>query len=243
MKKTLTLLTFLILVISCDYKSPERDRHPEIPLFSGQVLQNPEKYGLVQINEKNEDIQNLFIDNDRLILISEVGEAGISTDSLVISEYKKLSEVKKIYYKTGQDSSKPNLNPYQVYYLDGNIYSGIYRFSAPDYEPVVLDSIFLKKKEKMKFETDFADEHNHKNVLKPFEEIVIANSAHCGGGKLGPLVCPVYLSYFKIGSTKNTIMFKEREAGNRFRIIPAIGKRYLFYKAPYDSNSSLFLIK
>lgn len=107
MKKTLTLLTFLVLVISCDYKSPEKDRHPEIPVFSGQVLQNPEKYGLVQINEKNEDIQNLFIDNERLILISEVGEAGISPDSLVISEYKNLSEVKKIYYKTGQDSSNP----------------------------------------------------------------------------------------------------------------------------------------
>lgn len=243
MKQLFTFLPVFLLAIFCGYESPEKDRHPDIPIFSEQILQKPEKYGLEQINEKNEDIQSLFIDNDRLIIVSEVGKAGVSPDSMAISEYKSLSDFKKFYYKIEQDSSKPNLaDLYQASYLDGNIYGTHYRFSAPDYKPVALDSVFLKRKEKMTFKSNFAEEYNSENVLKPFEEIVIANSTHCGGGKLGPLVCPVYLSYFKIDATKKEITFKEREASNKFKVFSIFGKKYLYYNAPYYENSSLFLI-
>lgn len=241
MKKIFALLIF-VLVISCNYKTPEKDRHPEIPVFSEQVLQNPEKYGLIPINESKEDIEGLFLDNERLIMVGTFGKPGISPDSIVISEYKNFLIAKKIYYKIEQDSTKPTLNLYQIDYLDGKIYSTNYKFSVPDYKPVILDSAFLKKRKEIKFKTNFADVYNSENVLKPFDEIVIANSTQCGGGKLGTLICPVYLSYFKINSKPKNFLFKERESNNKFKILSIFGKKYLFYNASYNGNSQLFLV-
>lgn len=238
----------MLILIDCDYKTPEKDKHPEIPSFSQQVSQNPEKYNLKAISEKNEDVKAIFITKNSCILVSDVRKGEFLADSIVISEYKSFSSVKKYYYKVetskDQDSLNPNLSLYQIDYLDGNIYSSYHQFSAPDYKPVLLDSIFLKKRDDMKFESNYASIYNHQNDLKPFEEIPVGNTTSCGGGKLwGPIVCPIYLSYFKINSGKKSISFKEKESFNDFKTFTIFGKQCLYYNSDFSGNSGLFLIK
>lgn len=235
-------------MVSCDYEKPQKDKYPEIPTFSEQVYANPEKYGLKSMSEENEDIEGLFIDNNRLILVSAVGKGGVSPDSIVISEYNNFSDVKKYYYKiqqtTEEDSLNQNINLYQINYLDGTIYSAHHQFSAPDYKPTPIDSTSLNRKEKIKFSPNFASIYNSENGLEPFEQIPVGNKSNCGGGKFwGPIVCPIYLSYFKINSGKKSIYFKEKESLNSFKTITIFGKKCLFYDSSIHGNSRLFLIE
>lgn len=244
--KKISLLILLILLTSCNYQKPQKDKHPEIPTFSEQVYKNPEKYGFTLISEKNEDIEGFFIDNDRLILVSGVGKAGVSKDSIVISEYKNFTDVKKYYYKIEtskeEDSLNPNISLYQIDYLDGTIYSTYHKFSAPDYKPVLLDSIFLKKRDDTKFSSNYASVYNDENILEPFEEIPVGNKTNCGGGKLWvPIVCPIYLSYFKINSGTKTISFKEKDSYNGFKLFTIFGKKCLFNNSNFSGNSRLYL--
>lgn len=237
-----------MLLISCNYKKPQKDKHPEIPTFSEQVYATPEKYGLKPISDKNEDIEGFFIDKDRLILVSEIRHGSFSGDSIVISEYKSFSDVKKYYYKIEtskeEDSLNPNMNLYQIDYLDGTLYSTYHKFSAHDYKPVLLDSIFLKNRDDMKFSSNYASIYNYENRLKPFEEIPVANKTNCGGGKFwGPIVCPIYLSYFKIKSGTRTISFKEKESYNNFKTFTIFGKKCIFNSANFNQNSKLYLIE
>ncbi len=247
MKKFL-FCTFLMFVISCEYEKPQKDKYPRIPTFSEHVYKNPEKYGLKSISDENEDIEGFFIDSDRLILVSRLMKNGASSDSIVISKYTSFSDVKKYYTKTQQtteeDSLNQNINLYQINYHDGTIYSAYHQFSAPDYKPIPIDSTSLKRKNKIEFLPNFASAYNHENGLEAFEQIPVGNKSNCGGGKLwGPIVCPIYLSYFKIKSGKKTISFKEKESFNRFKTLTIFGKKCLFYDSSIHGNSRLFLIE
>lgn len=246
--KKFSLFILFILLISCDYEKPQKDKYPEIPTFSEQVYKNPEKYGLKSISEANEDIEGFFIDNNRMILVSRLREEGASPDSIVISEYTSFANVKKYYTKIQQskdeDSVNQNISLYQVNYLDGTIYSSHHQLSAPDYKPIPIDSASLFRKKEIKFPPNFASIYNDENGLKPFEQIPVGNKSNCGGGKLwGPIVCPVYLSYFKIKSGTKTISFKEKESGNSFKTLTVFGKKCLFYNSDFRGNSRLFLIE
>lgn len=59
MKKIIFYL-LLIFIISCDYKSPEKDKHTEIPYFSETIMKNPLKYGLKAINDSIENVIGVF---------------------------------------------------------------------------------------------------------------------------------------------------------------------------------------
>lgn len=235
----------LILLTSCDYQKPEKDKHPEIPTFSDVVLKNPEKFSLKPISGNNEDVKGIFIDKDKLILVSDVREGSFSGDSIVIMEYRSLNDVKKHYLQKGkEDDSKSPVDLYKTDFLDGKIYTTNHRFCAPDYKAESLDSTFADKREEMDFEPNFADNCNGEFVLKPFEEIVVGNTSNCGGGKLGTtFVCPVYLNYYKINLPKKLILFKEIYNLNQFKILTAFGKRFLFYHSDFRGNSRLFLIE
>ena len=244
MKKYL-LYTIPILLSACDYKSPEKDRHPEIPNFSEKVLKSPEKFSLKPVSANNEDVTAIFIDKNKLILVSEVRKNVASADSIVISEYNSFEDAKKFYYiKGNSDSTNFPIDLYKTDFLDGNIYATYHKFSAPDYKPELIDSAFIKKRDRMKFVPNFADNYNSEFALKPFEEIVVGNTTNCGGGKLGgPIVCPVYLNYYKIDLSKKSILFKELEGLNQFKVLTIFGKRCLFYHSDFRGNSRLFLIE
>ena len=233
-----------ILLISCDYKKPEKDKHPEIPTFSEVVLLSPEKFSLKPISADNEDVKGVFIVEGRLILVSDIREGSSSGDSIVISDFKSLDNVQKHYFQKGvSDDSKPKIEVYKTDFIDNTIYTTYHKFSAPDYKPVLLDSTFADKREAMHFEVNFADYYKNDHVLEPYEDIVVGNTSNCGGGKLGgPIVCPVYLNYYKIDLPKKSISFKELEGFNQFKVLTAFGKKLLFYHSDFRGNSRLFLI-
>ena len=238
------LYLLLILLNSCDYKKPEKDKHPEIPTFSEVVLLSPEKFSLKPLSADNEDVKGVFIVENRLILVSDIREGSSSGDSIVISDFKSLDNVQKYYFQKGlSDDSKPKIEVYKTDFIDNTIYTTYHKFSVPDYKPVLLDSTFADKREAMHFEANFADYFKNDHVLEPYEDIVVGNTSNCGGGKLGgPIVCPVYLNYYKIDLPKKTISFKELEGFNQFKVLTAFGKKLLFYHSDFRGNSRLFLI-
>lgn len=236
---------FLILLTACDYQKPEKDKHPEIPTFSKVVLTSPEKFSLKPISADNEDVKGIFIIENRLILVSDIKEGASAGDSISISDYKSLGNVKKYYFQTGlSDNSKPSISLYKTDFSKNIIYTTYHKFSAPDYRPELLDSTFADKREAMDFEPNFADYYKDDFVLEPFEDIVVGNTSNCGGGKLGTtLICPIYLNYYKIDLLKKSISFKEIYNLNQFKILTAFGKRFLFYHSDFRGNSRLFLIE
>lgn len=243
--KNYLFYTLLILLTSCDYKKPEKDKHPEIPTFSEVVLTNPEKFSLKKISADNEDVKGIFIIENRLILVSDIKEGASTGDSISISDYKSLENVKKYYFQKGiSDESKPPISLSKTDFSENIIYTTYHKFSAPNYSPQLMDSTFADKREAIDFEVNFADYYKDDFVLEPFEDIVVGNTSNCGGGKLGTtLVCPVYLNYYKINLPKKAISFKEIHDLNRFKILTAFGKRFLFYHSDFRGNSRLFLIE
>lgn len=230
---------------ACDYQKPEKDKHPEIPTFSEVVLTSPEKFSLKPISADNEDVKGIFIVENRLILVSDIKEGADTRDSIVISEYNSLDNVKKYYFQKGlSDDTKFPIELYKTDFFDNSIYTTYHKFSAPDYKPELMDSTFVYKREAMNFEANFADYYKDDHVLEPFEDIVVGNTSNCGGGKLGTtLVCPVYLNYYKIDLPKKSIFFKEIYNLNQFKVLAAFGKRFLFYHSDFRRNSRLFLIE
>ena len=112
-----------ILLISCDYKQPEKDKHPEIPTFSEVVLLSPEKFSLKPISADNEDVKGVFIVENRLILVSDIREGSSSGDSIVISDFKSLDNVQKYYFQKGlSDDSKPKIEVYKADFIDNTIH-------------------------------------------------------------------------------------------------------------------------
>lgn len=183
------------------------------------------------------------------MVVSYVGKGGISPDSIAITAYKSPTNFKKHYFKikrSDEENSKtnPDISLYQTDYRDRIIYTTYHKFSTSDYKPQALDSTFIEKREQMQFDVNYGDHYQSDFVLNPFEEIVIRNTTNCGGGRLGgPLVCPVYLSYYKMRLPQKTIYFKEIKGMNQFKIIPIFNKKYLFFHPDdYATNSRLFLI-
>jgi hypothetical protein len=105
--------------------------------------------------------------------------------------------------------------------------------------------MFWKNRDKELEVYNIASFYNNENVLNPFESIVIGHSTVCGGGRLGgPIICPVYLDYYKISSPKKTVYFKERSSLNDFKILNIFGENCLLYLGGYGpyGNSILFII-
>ena len=254
MSKYLLFILFLLL-ISCDYQKPQKDKYPEILTFS-EAASSPEKLNLKLFSGKNEDIQAIFITESKCITVSYVskGNNAASSDSIVISDYTSLKNCKKYYFKINQsknDSIKnesgqqsKNINLHETQMINDVIYTVNHKLSPPDYYPKLLDSMFWKNRgdELKVYNTTSID--NEENVLKPFETIVVGNTTLCGGGRLGGLIiCPVYLDYFKISSLKKTVYFKEVSSYNNFKILNIFGENCLLYLPRiFNKNTSLFII-
>lgn len=251
----LLLFLFSLLLISCDYQKPQKDKYPKMLTFS-DVASNPEKLNLKFFSGKNEDIQAIFITKKNCITVSYVSKnnSAASSDSIVISDYTSLTNCRKYYFKIDQsnntsiknesNSQSKSIDLYHVEMIDDVIYTLDYKFSPPDYNPQPLDSLFWKNRGSKVEVYNITSLHNEEDVLEPFDSIVIGNTSQCGGGRLGgPIVCPVYLDYFKISSPKKTVSFKELSSYNNFKILKIFDKNCLLYLPRiFDKNTSLFII-
>ena len=241
------LFTLLFLFISCNYQKPQKDKYPEILTFS-EAASNPEKLNLKLLSGKNEDIEAIFITENKCITVSYVSkdDNAASSDSIVISDYTSLKNCKKYYFKINQSNndSIKNISLYDTEMIDDVIYTLNHKFSPPDYNPQPLDSQFWKNRGKELKVYNIASIYNEEHVLEPFESIVIANTTLCGGGRLGgSIICPVYLDYFKISSRKKTVYFKEVSSYNNFKILNIFGENCLLYlPGIFNKNTSLFII-
>lgn len=243
------------LFSSCDYQKTQKDKYPEMQTFS-EVISNPKKSSLKYLSGKREDIQALFISEKECITVSNVRdhESENSSDSIVISKYKSFTDCKKMYYKIEQSNNDSIVNEvkqlkniylYKIEMIDDVIYTLYHKFSPPDYKAQLIDSMFWENRDKKSVEYNIASPYNNENVLNPFESIVIGHSTVCGGGRLGgPIICPVYLDYYKISSLKKTVYFKERSSLNNFKILNIFGENCLLYLGGYGpyGNTSLFII-
>jgi len=248
------LFIVLFLFISCNYQKPQKDKYPEMLTFS-EVASNPEKLNLKLFSGKNEDIEAIFITENKCITVSYVSKDNnaASSDSIVISDYTSLKNCKKYYFKINQsnndsikneaDPQPKNINLYGTEMIDDVIYTLNHKFSPPDYNPQLLDPKFWKNRGDELKVYNIASTYNEEDVLEPFESIVIRNTTLCGGGRLGgSIICPVYLDYFKISSLKKTVYFKEVSSYNNFKILNIFGENCLLYLPGINKNTSLFII-
>ncbi len=246
----------LLIIVSCDYQKSQKDKYPEMPTFS-QEISNPEKLNLKLFSEEEEDIQAVFIKENKCIIVSYVRKdnSAVSSDSIMISDCTSFINCKKYYFKVDKSKShstenevdqqsEPNISLHTTLYLTNDtIYTQNHKFSPPNYTPELLDSLFWENRGDKKLVDNITSLYNDDDVLEPFEKIVIGHTSLCGGGRLGgPLICPVYLDYFKISSLKKTIYFKELHHHNQFKILNLFNKKCLLYLPGLHKNSRLFII-